>query len=81
MEVMLVSIHQYQLSIFFLVISHMPVNADALANASAQGIAPGAKSCFRNSNPCRFRPLPTEVDQMFDDSCEVQAEQQEQQLK
>lgn len=43
---MLVSIHQIQLSTFFLAISHMPVYAVADANASAQGIAPGAKLCL-----------------------------------
>jgi hypothetical protein len=40
MEAMLVAIHQYQLSTFFFVISHMPVYAVALAKASAQGMAP-----------------------------------------
>ena len=44
MEQILVMIHQIQLSTFFLVMSHMPVNADADANASAQGIAPGANA-------------------------------------
>jgi hypothetical protein len=44
---MLVAIHQYQLSTFFFAISHIPVKAVALANASAQGIAPGAKSFFK----------------------------------
>lgn len=47
MEAILVRIHQYQLSTFFLAISHIAVNAVALANASAQGIAPGAKSFFK----------------------------------
>ncbi len=44
MEQMLVMIHQIQLSTFFLVISHMPVKADADASASAQGMAPGANA-------------------------------------
>ena len=44
---MLVKIHQYQLSTFFLAISHIPVNAVAEARASAQGIAPGANPLFK----------------------------------
>ena len=44
MEQMLVMIHQIQLSTFFLVMSHIPVKAEADANASAQGIAPGANA-------------------------------------
>ena len=44
MEQILVMIHQIQLSAFFFVMSHMPVKAEADANASAQGIAPGAKA-------------------------------------
>lgn len=39
---MLVTIHQTQELTFFFVISHMAVNAEAEASASAQGIAPGA---------------------------------------
>ena len=46
-DAMFVAIHQYQLSTFFFVISHIPVKAVAEANASAHGIAPGAKSFFR----------------------------------
>lgn len=44
---MFVAIHQYQLSTFFLAINHMPVNAVADAKASAQGITPGKKACFK----------------------------------
>ena len=47
MEATFVAIHQYQLSTFFLAISHMAVNAVALAKASAHGIAPGAKLIFK----------------------------------
>ncbi len=43
---MFVAIHHHQLSTFFFVISHMPVNAVADAKASAHGMAPGAKFCF-----------------------------------
>ena len=46
MEAILVAIHQYQLSTFFLAINHMPVNAAAEAHASAHGIAPGANPFF-----------------------------------
>ena len=38
MEAILVTIHQNQLSTFFLAISHMPVKAVEEANASAQGM-------------------------------------------
>ena len=41
-EAIFVAVHQIQLSTFFLVISHIPVNAHALAKPSAQGIAAGA---------------------------------------
>ena len=41
MDAMFVAIYQYQLSIFFLAVSHMPVNAVADAKASAAGNAPG----------------------------------------
>ena len=47
---MFVAIHQYQLSTFFFAISHMPVYAVALANASAHGIAFGANAFLRYSN-------------------------------
>ncbi len=47
---MFVAIHQYQLSTFFFVISHMPVYAVADAKASAHGTAPGAKFVLRNDN-------------------------------
>ena len=43
---MFVAIHQYQLSTFFLVISHIPVKAVAEAKASAQGMAPSKKFSF-----------------------------------
>ena len=49
-EAMLVMIHQIQLSTFFFAINHMAVYADALANASAHGMASGAKLFFKNSN-------------------------------
>ena len=42
MDAILVAIHQYQLSTFLRVINHIAVNAVDEANASAQGIAPGA---------------------------------------
>lgn len=44
---MLVTIHQYQLSTFFLVINHIPVNADAEAKASAHGMASSKKISFK----------------------------------
>ena len=47
MLTILVSIHQYQLSTFFLVISHIPVKAEALARASAQGITPSKKNFLK----------------------------------
>ena len=50
MEEMFVAIHQYQLSTFFFVISHMPVKAVAEAKASAQGITPGANDFFKYVN-------------------------------
>ena len=53
-DAILVAIHQYQLSTFFLVISHMPVNAEADANASAQGIAPGAKLVLRKDSAAKM---------------------------
>lgn len=43
MEKILVKIHQYQDSTFFLAISHIPVNALALAMESAQGMVSAAK--------------------------------------
>ena len=46
MDAILVAIHQYQLSTFFLAISHMPVKAVAEANASAQGMVAEANAYF-----------------------------------
>jgi len=50
MEEIFVMIHQYQLSTFFLAISHIPVNAEADANASAHGMACGVKYFLRNES-------------------------------
>ena len=50
MDARLVMIHQIQLSTFFLVIIHIPVNAAAEASASAHGIAPGLKYSFINES-------------------------------
>jgi hypothetical protein len=47
MEAILVSTHQNQLSTFFLAINHIAVYAEALASASAQGMASGAKDFFK----------------------------------
>lgn len=47
MDAILVAIHHHQLSTFFLAINHIPVNAVAEANASAQGMAPGANDFLR----------------------------------
>jgi hypothetical protein len=47
MEAIFVAIHQNQLSTFFFVISHMPVNAVAEAKASAQGITPSKKAVLK----------------------------------
>jgi len=51
MDAIFVTIHQIQLSTFFLAINHIAVYADALAKASAQGIASGAKLVFKNCSP------------------------------
>ena len=51
MDVILVIIHQIQLSTFFFAINHIAVYADALANASAHGIASGAKLFFKYRSP------------------------------